>query len=247
MKKLLSFFIAVFAFTAISAQVCTPDTSIKKVGLYPRILPDGIAGSQYNETVQFKFPKDTVFSGISVKLDSLKVSLVEGLPDGYSFKCSDSECKYAGGANGCVVISGSPTSDEVGDYRIIITILAKTMFGGAPIWAPFQDTLPLRIAMNSGIFKFASLSQTVKFSVLGNYPNPFDNLTRIVYNSPFAGNVVFKVYDIIGNEIHSEKYGTHVGENSIYFDRVNLKSGIYLYSIQSGDQIITRRMVIQDR
>jgi hypothetical protein len=247
MKKALAFVLLLFVFTGISAQVCIPDTNIKSSGMYPSVLPDATTGSQYNETVQFKFPKDTMVSGNPITLDSLQIANVEGMPTGFTYQCSNSECMYPGGSNGCVVISGKPSSGQQGDYMVKITVLAKTMYGGAPIWVPFQDSIPFKIGINAGINNFVALSQPLFFSVAGNFPNPFEYFTRIVYTSPSTGNVQFKIFDVIGNMVYSSKYSSEAGENSIYFDRTGIKSGLYLYSIQSGDIIITRRMVIQDK
>lgn len=78
-----------------------------------------------------------------------------------------------------------------------------------------------------------------------NYPNPFNPVTRIKYQLPKNGLVQLKIYDILGreaailvNEIKSE------GEYSINFDASNLPSGVYLYKIQAGNFIETKKLML---
>ena len=83
------------------------------------------------------------------------------------------------------------------------------------------------------------------FGLCQNYPNPFNPSTKIKYSVPQRSNVVIKVYDILGNEVktlvNEEK---EQGEYTINFDANNLASGLYLYSIQAGSFIETKKMIL---
>ena len=78
-----------------------------------------------------------------------------------------------------------------------------------------------------------------------NQPNPFENKTRINYFLPKAQVIDFKVYDIVGNCVVKEKYNAQQSKNTILFSKGDLPSGIYIYEINTGTDIIRKRMVIK--
>lgn len=65
---------------------------------------------------------------------------------------------------------------------------------------------------------------------IGNYPNPFNPTTTIVYHLPKTGHVTLKVYDIVGREIKTLVDGyQEAGVHFIEFDGFGLASGVYFY------------------
>lgn len=87
-------------------------------------------------------------------------------------------------------------------------------------------------------------SAGVEFTIQ-NYPNPFNPTTKIKYSIPEAGLVVLKVYDMLGKEI-----GTLVndkkqsGHYETTFNGSSLPSGIYFYSINYNNQILSGKMIL---
>ena len=90
-----------------------------------------------------------------------------------------------------------------------------------------------------------SLLSPNSYNLTQNYPNPFNPTTTINYSIPQSGNVLLKVYDILGNEVatlvNEEK---NAGVFSVTFDATGLSSGIYFYRMQAGNFIQTRKMLI---
>lgn len=83
------------------------------------------------------------------------------------------------------------------------------------------------------------------FSIDQNYPNPFNPVTSINYQLAKSENVLLKVYDIIGNEVATlVNERQPAGKYSVNFNASNLSSGIYLYRLQAGDYIQTRKMTL---
>lgn len=78
-----------------------------------------------------------------------------------------------------------------------------------------------------------------------NYPNPFNPVTSIKYSLPEGSQVKLIVYDLLGNEVKSlvNQYEP-AGSYSVKFNGANLTSGIYIYRLQAGDFISTKRMVL---
>jgi len=76
-------------------------------------------------------------------------------------------------------------------------------------------------------------------------PNPFSVTTKIKFNTDAIYEIEFSVKDLIGNRVYLKKYNTKVGMNTISFYRDKLDSGIYIYSIKTNTEIISKRIVIK--
>lgn len=78
-----------------------------------------------------------------------------------------------------------------------------------------------------------------------NYPNPFNPSTIISYELPQDSAVRLEVYDLTGRQVATIVNGNvSAGRHSVNFDAENLSSGIYLYRLQAGNQIITRKLTV---
>jgi hypothetical protein len=87
-------------------------------------------------------------------------------------------------------------------------------------------------------------SVPVKFLLNQNYPNPFNPSTIIEYQIPVNGMVTIKVYDAMGREIKTlVNVYKSAGSYSVSFDASKLASGIYLYQLQEGNFISTKKML----
>lgn len=84
-----------------------------------------------------------------------------------------------------------------------------------------------------------------EFSLEQNYPNPFNPTTTINYSLPEDGNVVLKVYDVLGREVAelvNERKAS--GKHSVVFDASNFASGIYIYTIKAGGDFSSKVMLL---
>ena len=78
-----------------------------------------------------------------------------------------------------------------------------------------------------------------------NYPNPFNPVTVIGYQLPESGNVTLEVFDVTGRRVATLVDGPQQsGVHQVSFDATNVASGIYFYSLQAGDQILTQKMTL---
>lgn len=76
-------------------------------------------------------------------------------------------------------------------------------------------------------------------------PNPFSVTTKIKFHAKGTFKIEFSVKDLIGNTVHFQRYTTKKGINYIPFYRDKLDSGIYIYSIKTNKEIISKRIVIK--
>jgi hypothetical protein len=78
-----------------------------------------------------------------------------------------------------------------------------------------------------------------------NYPNPFNPSTTIQFGLPEAGNVSLEVFDMTGRRVASlVNERKSAGWHNVTFDASNLASGMYIYRIQSGEFIQTRKLIL---
>lgn len=83
------------------------------------------------------------------------------------------------------------------------------------------------------------------YSMEQNYPNPFNPVTNIKFSLPKAGIVNLKVYDVSGREVAELiNQNLEAGEFNYDFDASHLSSGIYFYTLSSGNFIETKRMIL---
>ena len=88
-----------------------------------------------------------------------------------------------------------------------------------------------------------------KFILWQNYPNPFNPTTTIRYELPIRGQVVLKIYNIIGQKVKTlvDKVQTS-GKKLIVWDGRDdfgniVSSGVYIYKIQAGTEFKAKKMV----
>ena len=107
-----------------------------------------------------------------------------------------------------------------------------------------DDTLYLQNQVTN-VEDEGSLLLPDSYNLAQNYPNPFNPVTTIKYSIPESGNVLLKVYDILGNEvatlINEER---DRGIHSVDFDASRLSSGVYLYKLQAGSFVETKKMIL---
>ncbi|HKB86818.1 MAG TPA: YCF48-related protein [Ignavibacteriaceae bacterium] len=83
------------------------------------------------------------------------------------------------------------------------------------------------------------------FALDQNYPNPFNPATSIKFSMPEGAHVKLTVYDLLGNEVETllDQYKP-AGTYSVKFNGSELTSGIYIYRLQAGDFVSTKRMAL---
>ena len=83
-----------------------------------------------------------------------------------------------------------------------------------------------------------------------NYPNPFNPVTKLRYSIPENGLVKIIIYDMMGRQVKTlVNQSQDAGYRSVIWDATNdfekpVSAGIYLYQIQAGEYIHTKKMVL---
>ncbi len=238
---LLSIFTSVGAYSQ-----CTPDPlyADSLYGVWPDTATNfvsGILNELYFQQLDIAVPSNASQvpgSGLPpFAIDSGSVAGINGLPLGLSLACNSqtgAACTYFGGSLGCAVVEGTPT--ESGMFELTVDLVVYVFgianditFEGYRIFV--QDPLGVDDIVTKPV-----LSQ--------NVPNPFVSRTTIPFSVGSPEIVEFRVMDLLGQEVFSQKIDAAYGSNEYIFEPEDLEFGIYLYSIESSAGIITRRMVL---
>lgn len=84
-----------------------------------------------------------------------------------------------------------------------------------------------------------------EYSLSQNFPNPFNPETEISFALAKYDNVTLKIYNILGSEVATLVNDfMEAGKHTIKFNASALTSGVYLYTIKSGNFTATRKMVL---
>lgn len=101
-----------------------------------------------------------------------------------------------------------------------------------------------------GSFTYSNIIEISASAITGytleqNYPNPFNPETVIRFALPVAGDVKLEVFDIQGEKVTTITEGFHeAGVHSLKFNADGLGSGIYFYTLTSGERSLTRKLTI---
>lgn len=143
--------------------------------------------------------------------------------------------------NAVAFVSGNGTTTEVQNYSYTDNLTSVT-----------NQTLYYRLKQIDfdGTFTFSNevevdLSLPQTFSMEQNFPNPFNPSTTIKYSIPSSEFVSIKIYDVIGNEIAKlVDIKQDAGKYEVSFNALSLSSGVYLYKIQAGTFVQTKKMIL---
>ncbi len=106
-----------------------------------------------------------------------------------------------------------------------------------PVWVRFQWGTPVSNEIDSN---------PDTFTLYQNYPNPFNPSTQITYTLSSSSTVSLLVYDVMGRKVASLIEGKNQvsGEYSYTFEANGLASGLYVYQLEAGNQVLTKKMLL---
>jgi len=94
------------------------------------------------------------------------------------------------------------------------------------------------------------INPAVSFSLSQNYPNPFNPVTYITFSLPKEETAFLGIYNVKGQLVKTlingiMNSGTHrVQWNGLDDAGKSVSSGIYFYTLQSGNKSITHKMLL---
>ncbi len=115
-------------------------------------------------------------------------------------------------------------------------------------WAVAGGTI-IHTINGGSIVKVVRISAQIPLAceLFQNYPNPFNPVTKIKFDIAglISSKVVLKIYDALGKEISilfNKDFSA--GSYEVEWDASGLPSGIYFYTLEASDLIITKKMIL---
>jgi hypothetical protein len=110
-------------------------------------------------------------------------------------------------------------------------------WGKAPVYSIYRTISKVGISNE--------LQTVNSYTLFQNYPNPFNPTTTISYYIQKTGLVTLKVYDVMGREVRTLVNEVQtIGAKEFTFDASSLSSGIYYYTLTSGNFKDTKKMML---
>jgi hypothetical protein len=157
----------------------------------------------------------------------------------YSMKIfnDNADTTLSAGSDTSVVFDGSSFFTEGTSYNWTAWV-EDTMF---TVYADtFMFDVSLLVSVNEG-----QPRSPLTFKLDQNFPNPFNPATVITYQLAKTSAVELKIFNILGEEIVTLVSGEQqAGNYSVPFDAGQLAAGVYFYSLQAGDFIAHRKMIL---
>ncbi len=83
------------------------------------------------------------------------------------------------------------------------------------------------------------------FTLQQNYPNPFNPVTVIQFQLANQSNVELSVYDMTGRQVATlVNKPMQAGSHQVNFNAQHLSSGVYIYTLKAGPQMLSRKLAI---
>ena len=137
---------------------------------------------------------------------------------------------------------GGPATD--GTFTLDGTIGQAII--GPVVGSPFTDNQGFwyTVSASSGVSQLPL--QPNGYSLGQNFPNPFNPSTTMRFSVPERAKVTMRVLNLLGEEvarvIDGETYGA--GTYEVDFLAKDLPSGTYIYRLEAGNIVMTKKMVL---
>jgi len=250
MKKTLLILTLAFAFIGAQAQ-CTPDPQFTAAGIYPDSvtgLPNAIVGQSFNEVITIVTPLDTSATlfglTIPVTIQTIELTNVTGLPSSFSYNCANSNCVFIGGNTSCAVLSSpSPAIADVGLHQIFMytTTTADAGIYGIQTQDDIIDYYYINVTNATSV---VNQFNDFTFELKDVFPNPVNSNAKIQFILGNSTDVVFTVFNHLGEKIEEQNIAATRGVNDIEIYANDYANGMYLYSINNGVQVVSKRMIV---
>ncbi|MEO1021539.1 MAG: discoidin domain-containing protein [Bacteroidota bacterium] len=151
-------------------------------------------------------------------------------------------------------VNGIPTdtlqflehSGAWGIFDTTITVTEPLIELGIQSLDGFMDIDYLEVSINEfSVNNEEDAGIPARLSLAQNYPNPFNPSTSIQYSLADASQVSIMVFNLLGQHVATLVNGRRTaGNHEVRWDASAVSSGVYMYQIRSGSEVITRKMLL---
>jgi hypothetical protein len=134
------------------------------------------------------------------------------------------------------------TSKAISGFANDRTYWWRVRVGNVVGWGPFQSPRHF-VVLRTGIQISGQIPTS--YELKQNFPNPFNPHTTIRYGLPNRTNVTLTVFNTVGQQVAVLQNGEQdAGYHEVKFDGSVLSSGAYIYRIEAGEFVQTRKLLL---
>lgn len=247
----------------VNAQ-CTPDATLPEdLIVFPVPFQDTIPGSGIQDTACVAVPYSTVITirvpetittpvgtfGVN-SITTAETGAIQNLPASMSYTCNPPTCVFLPNELGCIEITGTATAEEEGVHDLIIDVTIASL-------VELEYSLPDGNLVSGNYFLTVGPEGSENCATVGTteivendfelqiQPNPMRDRATIDVNLPTGGDYDLSVFNAVGQRLQSLTLDLTTGQNQINFDASNLPNGMYVFTLQNGEQATSGRLLIQ--
>jgi hypothetical protein len=214
---------------------CVPDTIYTAPGIYPDsatgFLP-AIATRQYNMVITAIIPADTIIPPLPLlPIDSIGLREVIGLPAGFQAIPDRPSGYWLGGTSGCLLITGTPTSAQVGVHPLLFK--ARGFLGGFGFPYDYDIDYYSIVVLDSTAFGIADLrfNQLIQLRAT---PNPFNHFIELMFEPKEPGIFEISIFDNSNRLLINEIFFADAIENRRRLNTSDFGAGVYFAIIRQA-------------
>ena len=121
-----------------------------------------------------------------------------------------------------------------------LEFLINTSTTQDPITLSYVTEIQFPVIENIEYFTSANAAYVTQ-----NTPNPFNGSTTIEVSTKTASLVTVEVSNIMGQLIYTVDAGIVIGTQKIELSSKDLETGIYLYTVNVGNESVTKKMIVE--
>ncbi|RPI45723.1 MAG: T9SS C-terminal target domain-containing protein [Bacteroidetes bacterium] len=224
---------------------CLPDTAncsdIGNPGEFcPRLLPEATVDQHYETVITVISPSSFTLPPPygTIEIEYIVVDSVKNMPDGITYQANAD--RFYGDSAYCIVVLGTPTT--AGEYPLSLHISPFINISGTIIkYDQVVDDTSVVVVVHGP----SNLDPGIvnNFRVLNAVPNPYSDITRMGFYTPFDDRIELKVFNILGEMVHREVDGYPHGEHYFGFDGSELLPGTYFYRVTNHEGYHTGKFI----
>jgi hypothetical protein len=151
-----------------------------------------------------------------------------------------------------ITVSYMDIIEDMAENNVTVATLEWTVHVTDGIDTVAADNAPFTVMIDGG-YAMSTFSEALipeVFALHQNYPNPFNPVTTLRYDLPENGHVNITIYDMLGRQVKTLINQTQdAGFKSVLWNATNdfgkpVSAGVYLYKIQAGEFVQTKKMVL---
>jgi len=153
---------------------------------------------------------------------------------------SSSATGYVPDSAYCSQLSGTPT--QAGEFPIAFYLEPFVDLGSGPeSLGQYMDDTSVVVT----VYDPTAIAppQADQFQIQAMVPNPFSELTRISFYTPYQDRVSLQVYNILGKMMYEETKSVSSGDQEFEFNGSELLPGTYFYRVINSSKLYTGKFI----